>query len=72
MAFAPLAGSLGSGMTSLALYQRQNSIGYGLERSGLIYSHYFMKALFHEFGPDLWNMAPHFVKKHRPATTSDN
>ena len=41
MALAPLAGSLGSGLTSMALYQRQNSLGWGLERSGLAYSHYF-------------------------------
>ena len=62
MAFAPLAGSLGSGLTSMALYQRQNSLGWGLERSGLAYSHYFARALVHEFSPDLWNLAPRFVR----------
>ena len=30
MAFAPLAGSLGSGFTSMALYQRQTSVGFAL------------------------------------------
>jgi len=64
IAFAPLAGSLGSGLTSMALYQRQNSIGYGLERSGLVYSHYLVRALYHEFSPDLWSIAPKFIRKY--------
>ena len=68
IAFAPLAGSLGSGLTSMALYQRQTGIGYGLERSGIVYSHYFIRALFHEFSPDLWSIAPRFVRKYRPVT----
>jgi hypothetical protein len=67
MAFAPLAGSLGSGLTSMALYQRQNSLGWGLERSGMIYSHYFARALFHEFSPELWHAMPQFVRnRFRP------
>jgi len=64
MAFAPLAGSLGSGLTTMALYQRQNSIGYGLERSGIVYSRYLARALYHEFSPDLWSLAPKFIRKH--------
>ncbi len=64
MAFAPLAGSLGSGLTSIALYQRQTSIGFALERSGVIYSHYFIRALYHEFSPDIWSLAPHFLRKY--------
>lgn len=67
MAFAPLAGSLGSGFTSMALYQRQTSAGFALERSGLVYSHYFIRALYHEFRPELWSLAPHFARKYRPA-----
>ncbi len=64
MAFAPLAGSLSSGLTSMALYQRQNSIGYGLERSGLVYSRYLVRALYHEFSPEIWSLAPKFVRKY--------
>ena len=64
MAFAPLAGSLGSGLTSMALYQRQNSLGHGLERSGIVYSHYLIRALYHEFSPDLWSLAPKFMRKY--------
>lgn len=73
VALAPLVGSLGSGLTSMALYQRQNSLGWGLERSGLAYSHYFVRALFHEFSPDLWNLAPRFVrnKLHNQALPTD-
>ena len=63
MAFAPLAGSLGSGFTTMALYQRQTSAGFALERSGIVYSHYFIRALYHEFRPELWSLAPHFVRK---------
>jgi hypothetical protein len=64
IALAPLAGSLGSGLTSMALYQRQNSIGYGLERSGFVYSRYFIRALYHEFGPEIWSLAPRFIRKY--------
>lgn len=72
LALGPLAGSLGSGLTSMALYQRQNTIGYGLERSGIVYSHYFIRALFHEFAPDLWSVAPHFIRKfHATPPPSD-
>jgi hypothetical protein len=62
MAFAPLAGSLGSGLTSMAL-ERENSLGHGLERSGIVYSHYFVRALFREFSPEIWSLSPRFVKK---------
>jgi hypothetical protein len=72
IAFAPLAGSLGSGLTSMALYQTQNSIGWGLERSGLIYTHYFVRALYHEFSPELWSLAPHFIRKYHTADIPAN
>jgi hypothetical protein len=71
IALAPLAGSFGSGLTSMALYQRQNSIGYGLERSGLIYSRYFIRALYHEFRPEIWSMAPRFIRKYHTTATPD-
>lgn len=64
IALAPLAGSLGSGFTSMALYQRQTSIGYCLERSALVYSHYFARALYHEFAPEIWSLAPKFARKY--------
>jgi hypothetical protein len=64
IALAPIAGAFGSGLTSMALYQRQNSWGYGLERSGIIYSHYLIRSLYHEFSPEIWSLAPHFVRKH--------
>lgn len=64
IAFAPLAGSLGSGFTAMAIGPHQTSVGYGLERSGIIYSHYFIRALYHEFSPDLWSIAPRFIRKH--------
>ena len=66
VALVPIAGALGSGLTSMALYQRQNSLANGLERSGLVYSGYFARALAREFSPDLWSLAPHFIRKHRP------
>jgi hypothetical protein len=66
-AFAPLAGSLGSGLTSMALYQRQNDLSAGMRRSGLVYSGYFVKALFHEFSPELWSLTPGFVRKRHEA-----
>jgi hypothetical protein len=66
-ALAPLAGSLGSGLTSMALYQRQNDLSAGLRRSGLAYSAYFVRALFHEFSPELWSLTPGFVRKRHEA-----
>jgi len=62
-ALAPMAGALGSGLTSMALYQRQNDLSDGLRRSGLVYSAYFVKALLHEFSPELWSLTPGFVRK---------
>ena len=67
MAFAPLAGSLGSGFTTMALYQRQTSAGFALERSGIVYSHYFIRALYHEFRPEIWSLVPNFARKYRPS-----
>jgi hypothetical protein len=71
LALAPLAGSLGSGLSTMALYQHQNSFGYGLERSGFIYSHYFIGAVFHEFSPELWSLAPRFIRKYHNTTVSN-
>jgi hypothetical protein len=47
----------------MALYQQQNSFVYGLERSGISYSGYFARALIHEFSPELWSLAPRFIRK---------
>jgi hypothetical protein len=60
---APIAGALGSGLTTMALYQQKNSLSYGLERSGTSYGFYFVRALVHEFSPELWNLAPGFIRK---------
>jgi hypothetical protein len=65
VAFAPMAGALGWGLTSMALYQQRNSLAYGIERSGVSYSAYFARALFHEFSPELWSLTPRFIRKHR-------
>jgi len=68
LALAPIAGSFGSGLTSMALYQRQNSLDWGLERTGLAYARYFARAVVHEFSPELWSLAPPFIRKfHQPA-----
>jgi hypothetical protein len=66
-ALAPIAGALGSGLTSMALYQYQNSLGYGFARSGVSYGFYFVRAVFHEFSPEIWSLAPPFVRKRRDA-----
>ncbi len=60
----PIAGALGSGLTSMALYQQQNSFAYGLQRSGIAYVGYFARALVHEFSPELWSLTPGFIRKH--------
>lgn len=64
VALAPMAGALGSGLTSMALYPKQNSLMYGLERSGLSYCGYFARALFHEFAPEIWSLTPYFIRRH--------
>lgn len=66
-ALAPIAGSLGSGLSSMALYQYQNSLPYGLQRTGVSYGFYFVRAIFHEFSPEMWSLAPPFVRKRREA-----
>jgi hypothetical protein len=60
----PIAGALGSGLTSMALYQQQNSFAYGLQRSGIAYGGYFVRAAIHEFSPELWSLTPGFIRKH--------
>ena len=62
-AFAPIAGSLGCGLTSMALFQYQNGLSDGFRRSGIAYSGYFARALVHEFSPELWSLAPRFIRK---------
>jgi hypothetical protein len=64
LAFAPMAGALGWGLTSMALYQQKNSLPYGLERSGVSYGFYFVRAVLHEFSPELWSLTPRFISKH--------
>jgi hypothetical protein len=66
-AFVPIAGSFGSGLTSMALYQHQNELSDGLRRSGFSYCGYFARAIIHEFSPELWSMAPGFVRKRHDA-----
>jgi hypothetical protein len=48
----------------MALYPRQNSLLYGLERTGLSYGGYFARALIHEFSPEFWSLTPRFIRKH--------
>jgi hypothetical protein len=59
-----MAGALGWGLTSMALYQQKNSLSFGLERSGISYGGYFARALLHEFSPELWSLTPRFIRKH--------
>jgi hypothetical protein len=66
-AFAPIAGALGSGLSSMALYEYQNSLAYGFERSGISYGFYFVRSVIHEFSPEIWSLAPPFIKKRREA-----
>lgn len=58
-AFASLAGSLSSGMTSIACYRYPGDNGFneGLKHSAAVYSSYFVNALFREFKPDLSALA---------------
>ncbi len=53
MAFAPIAGSLSSGMVSTVLSSRTTTLAGGFEHSGFVYSTYFIKALVQEFKPEL-------------------
>ncbi len=55
MAFAPIAGSISSGMVSTVLSSRATSSAGGFEHSGFVYSTYFIKALVQEFKPELNN-----------------
>jgi len=63
MAFAPIAGSLSSGMVSTALSSRTTSLAGGFEHSGFVYSTYFFKALVQEFKPEL-NSYTHRLLHH--------
>ena len=65
LALAPIAGSLSSGLVSLATYSNRNGIGDGLRRSGLVYSGYIGTALMHEFQPDLTFWANHLLHRKK-------
>lgn len=69
VALLPIAGALGSGLTTMALFPHQNGWSNGLERSGIAYGFYFGRAVAHEFSPELWLLAPQFVRKHRAGVT---
>lgn len=56
-ALIPIAGSLGSGLTSMPLYNSRNSLDDGFRRSGLVYSGYFATAFFREFKPEFTSLA---------------
>jgi hypothetical protein len=53
VAIAPLAGSLGSGLVTLACCGDHRTVHDALLRSGVTYAGYFATALFREFKPDL-------------------
>ncbi len=64
-AFAPIAGSLSSGMVTMAMYRTRNGLGDGLTRSGLAYGGYVGTALIHEFQPDLTIWAEHLLHRQK-------
>jgi hypothetical protein len=64
-ALAPMAGALGSGMTSIAVYQHRNDLADGFRRSGLNYGGYFGTAFLREFRPDLTRVANHLLRRDK-------
>lgn len=64
-AFAPIAGSFGSGLTGIALYRNHNGWDDGFRRTGISYSTYFVNAFFREFQPELSGYANHLLHRHR-------
>ncbi len=67
VALIPIAGALSSGLTSMAVFPHENGWSNGFERSGIVYGSYFARALVHEFSPELWLLAPPFMRKHKQA-----
>lgn len=63
LAYAPIAGSLGAGIVGSAMYHHKDTLSEGLTHAGLIYSKYFLRAIFAEFKPDIKSYARH--KLHR-------
>jgi len=61
LALAPIAGSLSSGMITLATYRNHDTLGDGLRRSGFAYGAYVSTALMNEFQPDLKTWANHLL-----------
>jgi hypothetical protein len=64
-ALAPIAGSLSSGFVTMGTYQRQAGWSDALPRAAIVYGHYLVAAVFHEFTPELWSLAPPFIRKYR-------
>ncbi|MBV9441344.1 MAG: hypothetical protein JO217_01490 [Acidobacteriaceae bacterium] len=64
-AIAPIAGSLSSGLISVATYRTHNSFEDGFRRTGYVYSGYIGTALLHEFQPDLTVWANHLIHRKK-------
>ena len=69
-AFAPIAGSFGSGLVGMALSQNHNSWNSGLVRTELTYGTYFVSALAREFKPDLSAFANRILHRKKQTLSS--
>jgi len=63
-ALAPMAGSLSSAFVGSAMYTRKDTtISTTMVHAGMVYSFYFVRALFTEFKPDIDSLAHHILNR---------
>lgn len=53
MAYAPIAGSLSAAFAGSAMFRHNETVSDALLHAGLIYSHYYVRALGREFRPEM-------------------
>jgi hypothetical protein len=53
LAYAPIAGSLTSALVGSVMYEHNETVEDTLTHVGLVYSHYFARAVFLEFKPEM-------------------
>jgi hypothetical protein len=62
LALAPVAGSFGSALTFTAMYQRHQDVESFFTHAGVAYGHYFVRAFFAEFKPELKGCAQRWLR----------
>lgn len=65
VAYAPIAGSVSSAVVGSLLYRHSETLEDMAAHAGIIYSGYFVRALFREFKPEMNSYTRHILRRDR-------